>query len=279
MSQPVPGVRSGDVIMPVIGLGTWQLEGAVAQSLVEQALEIGYRHIDTAQIYRNEQDVGAALAATGVPRDEIFLTTKVWITNLHENDLRRSVDESLAKLQVDQVDLLLLHWPKPHPSMSETMGALNAVKARGQTRAIGVSNRPADLFDEAAALADSPIATNQVEYHPYLSQARLLAQARAAGASLTAWSPLAQGHVAHDPVLIEIGQAHGKSPGQVTLRWQVQQEGVVTIPRTSNPTRLAENFDIFDFALTDAEMARIFALAKPDGRLGHFLDAAFSWED
>ena len=277
MPHAIPDVRSGDIAMPVIGLGTWRLQGGAAQQMVEQALELGYRHIDTAQIYGNEQDVGAALAATGVSRAEIFLTTKVWIDHFAEGDLQRSLDESLGKLGVPQVDLLLLHWPKPRPALAETMAALNDVRNRGLARAIGLSNFPSGQMAKAAAASEAPIATNQVEYHPYLSQKTLIAKARAAGITITAWSPLAQGKVADDPVLIEIGEAHGKTASQVTLRWQVQQ-GLATIPRTRNPARLAENFDIFDFALSDAEMARIFALARPDGRLGDLLDKAFAWD-
>lgn len=277
MSQTVPGVRSGDVVMPAIGLGTWQLENGSAQVMTEKALEVGYRHVDTAQIYGNEQDVGAALAAAGVARDEIFVTTKVWVDKFADGDLQRSVDESLKKLRLDQVDLLLLHWPKPKPDLAETMAALNAVKADGRTRAIGLSNFTSALMEEAARLSEAPIATNQVEYHPYLSQKTLRATADRLGASVTAWSPLAQGKVADDAVLRAIGDKYGKTPGQVTLRWQVQQ-GVVTIPRTKNPARLAENFAIFDFALTDDEMAKVFALARPDGRLGDWLDAAFRWD-
>jgi 2,5-diketo-D-gluconate reductase A len=277
MPHAIPDVRAGDVAVPVVGLGTWQLQDGSAQPLVERALELGYRHIDTAQIYGNEQDVGAALAATGVARSEIFVTTKVWIDRFAEGDLQRSVDESLRKLRVPQVDLLLLHWPKPRPALAETMAALNNVYDRGLTRAIGLSNFPSAVMARAAAASEAPIATNQVEYHPYLSQKTLIAKAKAGGTAITAWSPLAQGKVADDPVLTEIGQAHGKTAGQVTLRWQVQQ-GVITIPRTRNPARLAENFDIFDFALSDAEMARIFALARPDGRLGDMLDKAFSWD-
>ena len=157
------------------------------------------------------------------------------------------------------------------------MAALNEVKARGLTRAIGVSNFPSAVLAEAQRLSKAPLATDQVEYHPYLSQKTLIAAAHAAGTSITAWSPLAQGKVAEDPVLIAIGQAHGKTPGQVTLRWLIQQ-GVIAIPRTKTPARIAENFDILDFELSDVEMASIFALARPDGRLGNWLDAAFSWD-
>jgi 2,5-diketo-D-gluconate reductase A len=277
MSKLVPAVRSGDVLMPALGFGTWQLDNGSARPLVEQALEVGYRHIDTAQIYRNERDVGAAIAASGLKRDDIFLTTKVWTDHFADGDLQRSAEKSLEKLGVDHVDLLLLHWPKPAVPLAETMAALNDVRERGLTRAIGLSNFPSAVMAAAQAASKAPIATNQVEYHPYLSQKTLIAAAHAAGTSITAWSPLAQGKVADDPVLIGIGKTHGKTPGQVTLRWLIQQ-GVIAIPRTKTPARIAENFDILDFELSDADMAAIYALARPDGRLGNWLDEAYSWD-
>ena len=277
MSKLVPAIRSGDVLMPALGFGTWQLENGAAVPLVEKALEVGYRHIDTAQIYGNERDVGAAIKASGVKRDEIFLTTKVWIDKFADGDLQRSAEKSLERLGVDQVDLLLLHWPKPDVPLAETLKALNEVRSRGLTRAIGLSNFPSTLLAEAARLSEAPIANDQVEYHPYLSLKTLKAKADELGTSITAWSPLAQGKVASDPVLVEIGQAHGKTPGQVTLRWIIQQ-GVIAIPRTSNPKRIEENFDILDFELSADEMARIHALARPDGRLGDWLDKAYRWD-
>ncbi|MBU4436179.1 MAG: aldo/keto reductase [Alphaproteobacteria bacterium] len=277
MSKLVPAVRSGDVLIPALGFGTWQLENGSAQPLVEQALAVGYRHIDTAQAYRNERDVGAAIAASGIKRDEIFLTTKVWVDFFADGDLQRSAEKSLDRLGVDHVDLLLLHWPKPTPALAETMAALNEVKDRGLARAIGVSNFPSAVLAQAQALSKAPIATDQVEYHPYLSQKTLIAAAQAAGTSITAWSPLAQGKVAEDPVLIAIGQAHGKTPGQVTLRWLIQQ-GVIAIPRTKTPARVVENFDVLDFELSHDEMASVFALARPDGRIGDWLDKAYSWD-
>lgn len=278
MSKLVPAVRSGDVLIPALGFGTWQLDNGTAQPLVEQALEIGYRHIDTAQAYRNERDVGAAIAASGIKRDEIFLTTKVWIDQFAAGDLQRSAEKSVERLGLDHVDLLLLHWPNPVNPLAETMAALNDVQERGLTRAIGLSNFPSAMMAQAQSLSKAPIATNQVEYHPYLSQKTLIAAAHAAGTSITAWSPLAQGKVAEDPVLIAIGQAHGKTPGQVTLRWLIQQ-GVIAIPRTKTPARIVENFDVLDFSLSDDEMAAVFALARPDGRMGNWLDAAYSWDE
>jgi 2,5-diketo-D-gluconate reductase A len=277
MSKLVPAIRSGDVLMPALGFGTWQLENGTAVLLVEKALEVGYRHIDTAQIYGNERDVGAAIKASGVKRDEIFLTTKVWIDKFADGDLQRSAEKSLERLGVDQVDLLLLHWPKPDVPLAETLKALNEVRSRGLTRAIGLSNFPSALLAQAAQLSEAPIANDQVEYHPYLSLKTLKAKADELGTSITAWSPLAQGKVANDPVLVEIGKAHGKTPGQVTLRWIIQQ-GIIAIPRTSNPKRIEENFDILDFELSADEMTRIHALARPDGRLGDWLDKAYAWD-
>jgi 2,5-diketo-D-gluconate reductase A len=277
MSKLVPAIRSGDVLMPAIGFGTWQLENGTAVPLVEKAIEVGYRHIDTAQIYGNEQDVGAAIKNSGIKRDELFVTTKVWIDQFADGDLQRSTQISLEKLGLDHVDLLLLHWPKPDVPLAETLGALNEVRAKGWTRAIGLSNFPSAQLGEAAKLSDAPIATDQVEYHPYLSLKTLKAKADALGVSITAWSPLAQGKVAQEPLLIDIGRAHGKTPGQVTLRWIIQQ-GIIAIPRTSNPGRIEENFDILDFELTETEMAEIHGLARPDGRIGDWIDKAYRWD-
>jgi len=277
MSKLVPTIRSGDVLMPALGFGTWQLENGTAVPLVEKALEVGYRHIDTAQIYGNERDVGTAIRNSGIKRDDLFVTTKVWIDQFADGDLQRSAEISLEKLGLDHVDLLLLHWPKPDVPLAETLGALNEVRAKGWTRAIGLSNFPSAQLEEAAKLSDAPIATDQVEYHPYLSLKTLKAKADALGVSITAWSPLAQGKVAQDPLLIDIGRAHGKTPGQVTLRWIIQQ-GIIAIPRTSNPKRVEENFDILDFELTDREMAEIHGLARPDGRIGDWLDKAYRWD-
>ena len=270
-------IRSGDTQMPALGFGTWQLAGSDARRMVEAALGIGYRHIDTAFIYENEAEVGAAIRASGVPRDQIFLTTKVWTKFFREGDLQRAARGSVDRLGVGPVDLLLLHWPKPNPPIEETVRALNDARAQGLTRAIGLSNFPSAEFERAARASDAPLATNQVEYHPYLSQAALLETLRRGGVSLTAWSPLAQGKVADDPMLRAIAEGHGKTPGQAALRWLVQQ-GVIAIPRTAKESRARENFEIFDFELTTEEMARISGLARPDGRLGDWLDPAFRWD-
>jgi 2,5-diketo-D-gluconate reductase A len=271
-------VSAGGVSIPSLGFGTWQIEGDAARQMVERAIEAGYRHIDTAQIYGNEAEVGAAIAASGVPRDEFFVTTKVWTACFSDGDLQNSVQESLERLKLDRVDLLLLHWPKPAPALEETMTALNDVRQRGWTRSIGLSNFTVALMDKAQSLSAAPLATNQVEYHPYLSQNRLLAAAARLGSSITAWSPMARGRITGDPVLTGIGAAYDKTPGQVALRWLVQQPGVIAIPQTSNPDRLKQNIDIFDFHLTDQEMATISAMGSPQGRTGDWLDKAYQWD-
>ncbi len=270
-------VVAHDLRIPALGFGTWQLEGGTARSMVETALELGYRHIDTAHIYNNEQEVGDAIAASAIPREDIFLTTKIWTDSFADGDLQRAAETSVRKLG-GPVDLLLLHWPKPHVPLNETIDALNAVKASGLTRGIGLSNFPSNLLKEAAQLSEAPLITDQVEYHPYLSQQTVLQTLRDMGGALTAWSPIAQGRVVKDPVLNAIGAAHGKTASQVTLRWLVQQEGVIAIPRTTNAGRAAENLAVFDFQLSDAEMAAIFELAEPNGRIGDWLDPAFEWD-
>lgn len=275
-----PTVIASGVEIPLLGFGTWQLEAEDARRMVLEALRIGYRHIDTAWIYKNEKAVGDGIAdavAEGiVARDEVFVTTKIWVEHFHRDALLRQAEESAISLGLTP-DLLLLHWPKPTPSLAETIGALNEAQEKGFTRHIGLSNFPSAQFREAANLSNAPLVTNQVEYHPYLSQKTLIETARKLGSSITAWSPLAQGKIADDAVIGEIAKVHGKSNGQVTLRWIIQQ-GVIAIPRTTRVERARESFDILDFELSADEMARIHALARPDGRLGDWLDAAFHWD-
>jgi 2,5-diketo-D-gluconate reductase A len=266
--------------IPLLGFGTWMLEPDDARRMVAEALRIGYRHIDTAWIYRNEKAVGDgirdAIEAGHVAGDEVWLTTKIWVDHFHRDALLKQAEESAASLGFTP-DLLLLHWPKPQPSFEETLGALNEAKDRGLTRSIGLSNFPSAEFRRAQSLSPARLVTNQVEYHPYLKLSTLKATARELGSSITAWSPLAQGKIADDATLKEIARAHGKTPGQVTLRWLIQQE-VIAIPRTAKESRAAENFDIFDFELSAEEMDRIHALARPDGRLGDWIDPAFQWD-
>lgn len=275
-----PAITVDGHAIPLLGFGTWNLTPEVARTMVAEALRIGYRHIDTAWIYRNEAAVGDgirdAIAAGHVARDDIWLTTKIWVAHFDREALLAQARESAASLGFTP-DLLLLHWPKREPTFAETLGALNEAKDLGLTRAIGLSNFPSAGFHEAQTLSPARLVTNQVEYHPYLKLSKLIETARALGSSITAWSPLAQGAVAGDPTLIEIGKAHGKTPGQVTLRWLIQQN-VIAIPRTSKVQRAEENFDIFDFTLSSEEMDRIHALARPDGRLGDWIDPAFKWD-
>ncbi len=275
MSEPLSLTIDG-LTIPRLGFGTWQLEPADARRMVAEALRIGYRHIDTAWIYRNEAAVGDGIRDSGVAREHIWLTTKIWVEHFTHDALLRQAEESAASLGFTP-DLLLLHWPKTEPTFAETLGALNEAKDRGLTRSIGLSNFPSAEFREAQSLSPARLITNQVEYHPYLSLKTLRATAADLGSSITAWSPLAQGQIADDPVIGEIARAHGKSNGQVTLRWLVQQ-GVIAIPRTVKVERAAENFDIWDFQLSEEEMARIHALARPDGRLGDWLDKDFRWD-
>ena len=260
-------VKANSAEIPAIGLGTYRLKGEGATDAVKHAIEIGYRHIDTAQMYDNEAAVGEGIAAAPVAREDVFLTTKIWPDNFHHEDLIAAAKESVARLKTDYVDLLLLHWPSQTIPLRETMLALNEVQAAGLARHIGISNFTTALIEEATSLTSVPLAVDQVEYHPYLNQEKVLGALRAREMALTAYVPLAHGAVAKDAVLQEIGTAHGKTAGQVALRWLVQQDGVIAIPKSGNPERQKQNIEIFDFELSDEEMARIFALQKPNGRI------------
>jgi 2,5-diketo-D-gluconate reductase B len=251
--------------IPAIGLGTWQLDGSVARRMVGYALDVGYRHIDTAQMYGNETEVGAAIASSGVPRDDIWLTTKIWPDNFRDGALQRAAETSVRRLRTVP-DLLLLHWPNPSVPLAETIRALNDAKRRGLARHIGISNFTLALIQEALARSEEPLIADQVEYHPYLSQDAVREELHANGMALIAYSPLAKGRVFRDRTLARVGARHGKNPGQATLRWLIQQNGVAAIPRSSREANAKANFEIFDFALSEAEMAEISALARPDGR-------------
>lgn len=254
--------------IPALGFGTWQLKGPECETAVQKALETGYRHIDTAQIYENESEVGAALEGSGISRGDIFLTTKVWTTNLKEDAMRRSVEESLKKLRTDYVDLLLIHWPVTTEVPFESqMKSLNAVMDAGLAKMIGVSNFTVAQMKEARETHGARIVNNQVEYHPFLSQKPVLDYLRSHDMFLTAYSPLARGKVRDDKTLHDIGERHGKTPGQVTLRWLLQQERVCAIPKAAREEHMRQNFDIFDFTLTPEDMKKIDALSRPDGRL------------
>ncbi len=264
MTMPV--VEANGARIPVVGLGTWELRGRACGRVVEQALRLGYRHIDTAEMYGNEREVGEGLRASGVRRDDVFITTKVWQDHLAPRELERAAKESLVKLRLSDVDLLLIHWPSPRIPLAETMGALCHMKQAGFARHIGVSNFTVPLVEEAVALATEPLVTNQIEWHPYLDQSKVVEATRRHGLAVTAYSPIARGRAADDKTLRLIGMHHRKSAGQVSLRFLIQ-EGAVVIPRTSKLERLEENLAVTDFTLDDAEMSEVRALANPDGRV------------
>lgn len=259
-------VQANGASIPLIGLGTWQLNNATCVRMVSEALKLGYRHIDTASMYGNEDAVGEGMRASGIARDQVFLTTKVWQDDLRAKDFQRSVETSLKKLKLPFVDLVLIHWPNSRVPLAETIGALNKVKRDGLARHIGVSNFTVALIDEAVRLSAEPLVTNQIEMHPFIDQSKVLVACKRHGLAVTAYCPIARGSAAGDKVLSRIGKAHGKSGAQISLRYLVQQ-GIIAIPRTSKPERLKENFAVFDFALSDAEMTEIYRLAHPDGRM------------
>ena len=263
--------------IPALGFGVFRMSDAEVEAVVPAALEAGFRHFDTAQIYQNEAALGRALAAAGARREDLFLTTKVWVDNYSEDKFAASVDESLDKLKVDQVDLLLLHWPADKVAIADQIAMLNAVKATGKTRFIGVSNQNVAQMKESVALSKAPIVTNQIEVHPYLDQRVVVAAAKQAGVAIAAYFGMADGAVPSDPVLQKIGAAHGKSAAQVGLRWLIQQ-GFIALSKTAKPGRVAENFAIFDFTLTDEDMAVIAKLTRPDGRLVSPPGLAPAWD-
>jgi 2,5-diketo-D-gluconate reductase B len=256
--------------VPRLGYGTFQLEADEAYDGVRTALETGYRHIDTAQGYANEAEVGRAVADSDVDRADVFLTTKLKPSNAAADDVVTTTRESLRQLRVDQVDLLLLHWPAEHVApLEETLAAMTKLWDDGVVRAIGVSNFPSAMLARACAMA--PIVTDQVEHHPYLAVDPIRSVLADHDGFLTAYSPLARGKVAEDDELVAIGEEHGVGPAQVTLRWMLQTPGTVTIPKSATPERIRSNFEVFDFELSDEQMRRIAALERgerlidPDG--------------
>ena len=268
MSLPfAPLVHAHGAAIPAIGLGTFLAQGEGCSEAVSFALKNGYRHIDTAPRYENEEAVGEGLRRSGVPRGEIFLTTKVWWDRLGEGDLQRSAEDSLRKLGVDQVDLLLIHWPNPKIPFAESIAALNDAKRRGYAKHIGVSNFTVAHLNEAWRLTQEPLVCNQCEWHPSLDQAKLRAVVRGYGMIFTAYSPIGRGVYGEIPAVSAIAKKYGKTASQIVLRWNVQHEGSVAIPKSVTPERMLSNLDIFDFTLTDAEMAALTALGSREGRL------------
>jgi diketogulonate reductase-like aldo/keto reductase len=278
MTNPrAPRLSAHGAAIPAIGFGT-SILGPHGAETVATAIRGGYRHIDTARKYGTEGAVGEGIRSSGVRRDEIFLTTKVSHENLRAADFQRSTEASLKALGVDVVDLLLVHWPNPAIPLAETMPALARMKRQGLARHVGVANFTVALLDEAVRLCPEPLVTNQVEYHPHLDQSKVLAACRRHGLVLTAYSPLRRGRLFDDSVIGEIARRHGRTVAQVTLRWLVQQDGVATIPRSSNPQRIAENIDVFDFALDADEMRRISEQIRPDSRVANPVGRAPAWD-
>ena len=259
-------IESHGARIPVIGLGTMTLKDDVCVELVEAALHLGYRHLDTAQMYGNEREVGAGLRASGLSRDDVFVTTKVWFNRLAPGDFERSVDESLEKLGLPWVDLLMIHWPNAQIPLAGSIASLCKVKKAGLAKNIGVANFNIAMIDEATKLATEPIAVLQIETHPYLDQTKVIAAARHHGMAVVGYCPLARGKVPADETLQRIGRAHGKTPAQVALRF-LEQDNIIPIPRTSKRERLAENLGSLDFKLTDAEMKEIGSLKRPNSRI------------
>lgn len=248
--------------IPALGLGTFELTGPAGEAAIRTAIELGYRQIDTAIRYGNETEVGRAIRASGIARRELFVTTKIWFDDLAPETVHRRVGESLERLGLDQVDLLLVHWPSKEVPLGETLAAFAEEKRKRRTRLIGVSNFTVALLDEALDVHKAELFCNQVEYHPFLSQEKLLARMRRAGMLLNAYQPIARGKVFDNALLTALGRKYGKTAGQVTLRWLVQQDGVGAIPRSSKPENMRANLDIFDFALSPEDMAAIHGLAR-----------------
>ncbi|WP_148252822.1 2,5-didehydrogluconate reductase DkgB [Aidingimonas lacisalsi] len=266
-------------ILPRIGLGTFRLKEQEVIDSVSSALELGYRHIDTAQMYENEAAVGKAIRESGVPRDDIFLTTKVWYDRLQGDDLIKSLEESLEKLGVDQVDLALIHWPSPKGEvpMAEYIGNLDEARKRGMTKHIGISNFTIAQVDEALSVPGGEhIITNQVEVHPFLGNHALVSHCQARGVQVTGYMPLAVGKVMKEPVLQEIANEHGVTPAQVALAW-VAARDIVVIPSSTKPAHQRANLAALDLELSSDEMARIDALDAGE-RIAN-PDFAPEWDD
>jgi diketogulonate reductase-like aldo/keto reductase len=277
MNPQNPTLSSHGAEIPIAGFGTSPLTGDVTPENVATALRVGYRHLDTGRKYGTERATGEGMRASGIPRQDIFLTTKVSHENLRAADFARSVDESLKALRVDTIDLLLVHWPSLTIPLAETMQALAKAKQQGLARHIGVANFRISLLDEAIKLCPEPLVCLQAEYHPYLDQTKLLAACRERGLAFVAYCPLGRGRLFDDTMLAEMAKAKGRTVAQIALRWLVQQN-VASIPRSSDPRRIAENFDVFNFTLTDDEMRKISSLKRPDGRIANPVGRISGWD-
>ncbi len=257
-----PTVKSNGAEIPAIGFGTWELRGETALRAVHAALEAGYRHIDTAAMYANEVQVGEAIRTHATPREDIFITTKVWPSEAGDGPFQRSAEDSLKRLKVAQVDLLLIHWPSATVPLKEQIAPLCDAKRRGLTRHIGISNFSVEQVELAVGFSDEPLVTNQVEHHPWHDQSALFKVCGRHGISITSYSPIGKARRLDDPVIVEIAKAKRRTPAQIVLRWQIQQPMNIAIPRSSKPARMIENIDVFDFSLTPEEMRRISSLVQ-----------------
>lgn len=259
-------IESYGARIPILGFGTMTLKEDLCIELVGTALQLGYRHLDTAQMYGNEREVGEGMRGSGLKREDIFLTTKVWFNRLAAGDFERSVEESLQRLKLPWVDLLMIHWPNAQIPLAESIAALCKVKRVGLTKHIGVANFNIAMIEEAAKLAIEPIAVLQIETHPYLDQTKVIAAARRYRMAVVGYCPLARGKVPADEVLQRIGRSHDRTPAQVALRF-LEQQNIIPIPRTSKRERLAENLGSLDFRLSNVEMAEIAKLRRPNSRI------------
>lgn len=271
-------LETARITLPRVGLGTFRLKGREATAMVERALAEGYRHIDTARMYGNEAEIGAGLANSAVPADDVFVTTKVWPDSFRRRDFLREVDASLADLRKEAIDLLLLHWPSKTVPIEETLDAMAEVVRAGKVRHAGLSNFTRKLFREAEQHGSVTLCANQVEYHPFLDQRRMQAFLAERDAALIAYAPLAQGKVVGHPTIQPIAQAHGATEGQIALAWILQGSNTAAIPKTANPDRLAQNLAATEITLTQTEIAAITALAEPNGRMFDFAGLSPEWD-
>ena len=254
-------VHAGSEKIPALGFGTYRLAGQSCVNAVKDAISLGYRHIDTAEMYGNEKETGEGVRQSGIPRNDVFVTTKLWTDSLAPDEVHLTAEQSLTSMQMDYLDLLLIHWPSSRIPLDETLGAMNQLREEGKVRHLGVSNFNIGWLDKAHETG-VPLITNQVEYHAMLGQEKLLGYLRSKGMFLTAYSPLAKGRLVNHPTLLEIGKKYGKTDVQIALRWLVQQDDVALVPKASSPEKRRNNFDIFDFELDAEDLERIDGIEK-----------------
>ena len=274
MKQPYVSYK--DTQIPALGFGTYKLSGNECVDAVRDAIEVGYRHIDTAVMYGNEAETGEGMRQSGVPRHDLFVTTKLWPDSLTPDSIRETVSGSLTYLKTDYIDLLLIHWPNPRIPLEDSLGTMDKLRQEGKIRFLGVSNFNV-AWMEKVEKTGIPVITNQVEYHVLLDQDKLLSWLRDKGMFLTAYSPLAKGRLVYHPVLQEIGKKHGKNASQIALRWLIQQDQVATVPKASTPEKRRKNLAIFDFELDPEDLKSIARLDK-DQRFVDLPGIAPEWD-